>query len=38
VSAYCPVLAEEGLSEREKDARLTAFGQQVWNFYNKEGL
>ena len=38
VSAYCPVLAEEGLSDREKDARLTAFGQQVWDFYSKEGL
>ena len=38
VSAYCPVLAEEGLSDREKDARLTAFGQQVWDFYSQEGL
>jgi hypothetical protein len=38
VSAYCPVLAEEGLSDSEKDARLTAFGQQVWDFYSQEGL
>jgi hypothetical protein len=29
VSAYCPVLAEEGLSDSEKDARLTAFGAGV---------
>ena len=38
VSAYCPVVAEAGLSDSEKDARLTAFGQQVWDFYSKEGL
>ncbi|MGH6900161.1 MAG: hypothetical protein ACREJ5_27025 [Geminicoccaceae bacterium] len=38
VSAYCPVVAEEGLSDGEKDARLTAFGQQVSDFYSKEGL
>jgi hypothetical protein len=38
VSAYCPVLAEEGLSDSEKDAKLTEFGQQVWDFYSKEGL
>lgn len=38
VSAYCPVLAEEGLSDSERDARLSAFAQQVWDFYSKEGL
>ena len=38
VSAYCPVVAEEDLSDSERDARLTAFGQQVWDFYSKEGL
>jgi len=38
VSAYCPVVAEAGLSDSEKDARLTAFSQQVWDFYSKEGL
>ena len=38
VSAYCPVIAEESLSDSEEDARLTAFGQQVWEFYSKEGL
>jgi hypothetical protein len=37
VSAYCPVVAEEDLSDSEKDARLTAFEQQVWDFYGKEG-
>jgi uncharacterized protein (DUF1778 family) len=37
VSAYCPVVAEEDLSDSEKDARLTAFSQQVWDFYSKEG-
>jgi hypothetical protein len=38
VSAYCPVLAVESLSDAEKATRLTTFGQQVWDFYSKEGL
>jgi uncharacterized protein (DUF1778 family) len=37
VSAYCPVIAEEDLSDSEKDARLSAFEQQVWDFYAEEG-
>jgi hypothetical protein len=37
VSAYCPVLADEDLSDSEKAARLTAFEQQVWDLYSKEG-
>jgi hypothetical protein len=38
VSAYCPVVAEDrGLSDSEKDARLAAFSQQVWDFLGKEG-
>ena len=37
VSAYCPVVAEDnGLSDAEKDARLAAFSQQVWDFLGKE--
>jgi hypothetical protein len=39
VGAYCPVVAEDaGLSDSEKDARLTAFSQQVWDLYSKAGL
>ena len=37
VSAYCPVVAEDGgLSDSEKDARLAAFSQQVWDLLGKE--
>ena len=39
VGAYCPVVAEDAdLSDSEKDARLTAFSQQVWDLYSKAGL
>lgn len=38
VTAYCPVIAQEaGLSDTEKDARLTAFSQEVWDLYGKAG-
>jgi hypothetical protein len=35
VAAYCPVIADDAsLSESEKDTRLTAFSQQVWDLYS----
>jgi hypothetical protein len=36
VEAYCPVVAADpGLSDSEKDAKLTAFSQQVWGLYSR---
>ena len=38
VAAYCPVIAADAsLSESEKDARLTEFGQQAWDLLSSAG-
>jgi hypothetical protein len=38
LSAYCPVLAEEDLSDVEKSQRLSDFGDEVWRIYTEQGL
>jgi hypothetical protein len=39
VAAYCPVIAEDaGLSESEKDTKLTEFSQMVSDLYSAAGM
>jgi hypothetical protein len=38
VGAYCPVVADDArLSDSEKDARLAAFSEQMWDLLGKAG-
>jgi len=38
ITAYCPVVAAQGLTDSERRERLDRFSEQVWTIYSDQGL